>query len=709
MDKLSPHWHRESYRPNITAPSLPPIKKNFFDEHSTPMGEEGTQNTGDNSQEGKKPKIRITSVKISNEFFYSKLIDDNFKNFILNSEAIEKENKEILNKKNKEIPCLLFEDFNTTGITGDPNIHKRKINNNRNDFYAFWWSIFSGDKEKGKGGSVGIGRLTFAYSSNIQTFFSFSVPSDQKKGKKLFCGLSVLGKNEDEKGNSLDPFARFGVMENDLFSPVLDKGELNEFHQGLKLTRGFDEPGLSMIVPFPNSEVCSWKLMYKNIVDRYRYAIFNNLIELEINNQILNKDTIIDFVKKHIPDEVNKYKKYLEFLDSIKSVSGDDFYKLKINEHTSKFKKNLIPKEDLDKLSKDFENEKLIAVRASFKIEKQDNTEFDADVKFFIKKTETNYGCDDLIRQLMPVSGERKFDQRDVHGLTLIDDQETAEFCRLSESENHKTFDAATLKEKNIYVSPSNEIRLIKNLSESFHNALVESDAESKSIDATRDWFGFGDNDDEDDSSSDVDGNGKRTKFKIPKYLFEDPKIYEIRKLEKNKQYGFSIFGSDVLKETQKNIDEINKIIEIDKSKKAKKELKDEISKEVDISDEELSRLKKQKIKLEKRLLNNCKDLFPCNVRIHVYEDLQKYGGKRSKKFYDPVNDFDFKKDINTLFKVEKNGITNLEEGSEEGNLISFKVQDNNFHYELISNKLSSKKGIPSDLTIRPWVGKIEK
>ena len=42
----------------------------------------------------------------------------------------------------------------------------------------------------------------------------------------------------------------------------------------------------------------------------------------------------------------------------------------------------MIPKEDLDKLSKDFENEKLIAVRASFKIEKQDNTEFDADVKF---------------------------------------------------------------------------------------------------------------------------------------------------------------------------------------------------------------------------------------------------------------------------------------------------------------------------------------
>ena len=43
-----------------------------------------------------------------------------------------------------------------------------------------------------------------------------------------------------------------------------------------------------------------------------------------------------------------------------------------------------------------------------------------------------------------------------------------------------------------------------------------------------------------------------------------------------------------------------------------------------------------------------------------------------------------------------------------KGNLISFKVENSDFYYELITDKLSSKKGVPSDLTIRPWVGKIE-
>ena len=528
-----PIWQRNSYQRNITQPSLPPIKKNFFDEHATPIGEEGTQNSGDNSQKDKKPRIKISLVKIPFEFFEKHLVDEKYKKFIENSSAIELKNKGILDKKHKEVPCLLFEDFNTTGIMGDPNIQKRKINGKRNDFNAFWWSIFSGDKEKGKGGSVGIGRLTFAYSSDIQTFFSYSVPFDKNKGKKIFCGLSVLGKGEDQDGNSLDPFARFGVDEGEDFKPIMNDDDLKIFHEGLKLSRGFNEPGLSNIIPFPNKELCSWKLMYKNIVDRYRYAIFNDQIELEINGELLSKNTIKNFIKKHIPDEFERYFKYFDFLETISNFDKKNFFSLNINEHTSKFKKSFIDKEDLNRLSKDFDNEKIIGVITKFNIEKQDDTDFNAYIKFFIRKTDANYGYDDLIRQLMPVSGERKFDKRDVHGLTLIEDAETAEFCRLSESENHKTFDAATLKEKNIYKSPSNEIRLIKNLADSFYTALVESDSESKSIDATKDWFGFGDDDEEKDSSSDINGQGKETKFKIPEFLFDDPKIYEIKKIKK--------------------------------------------------------------------------------------------------------------------------------------------------------------------------------
>ncbi len=328
MANKNTSWQRTSYDPNITDPSLPPIKKNFFEEkeldgdHSTPLHEEGTQNTGDNSQLGKKPKIRISLVKIPFEFFNQNLVNDDFKKHLSISTALETKNRKIFDNNHKEIPCLLFEDFNTTGIMGDPNVPTRRINGKRNDFRAFWWSIFSGDKERGKGGSVGIGRLTFAFSSDIQTFFSFSVPYDSEKGKKFFCGLSVLGKGEDKDGYTLDPFARFGTEDERLFKPVMDEDLLKKYHKGLKLTRGFDEPGLSMIVPFPTTELNRWNLINKNIVNRYRYAIFNDQIELEINGKILSKETINDFIKKKRKIMRVKMKMQKKYLLKKKTLKG---------------------------------------------------------------------------------------------------------------------------------------------------------------------------------------------------------------------------------------------------------------------------------------------------------------------------------------------------------------------------------------------------
>ena len=43
--------------------------KNFFDEHSTPLGEEETKTQGIFSR-WEKPKIKISLVKVSSDFFH---------------------------------------------------------------------------------------------------------------------------------------------------------------------------------------------------------------------------------------------------------------------------------------------------------------------------------------------------------------------------------------------------------------------------------------------------------------------------------------------------------------------------------------------------------------------------------------------------------------------------------------------------------------
>ena len=609
-------WYRGAYGLNVTKPDLPPLRRHFFSKlydraetKPTPIGDEGSQNAIDNPQKGKKTLIKISLTNVSRDFFEEKIISEDYKKFLSKSNQVGIHYKKIFDgDRLNKIPVLLFEDFNTTGVLGDPYVQKAKINGKRNDFFAFWWSVFAKTKEKGKGGSVGVGRLTFAFSSDIQTFFAFSVPDKNSVGKKFFCGLSVFGEAEDENGITLDPFCRFGVNSSSQgLTPITDENDLLKYHSQLKLQRGFDEPGLSMIVPFPSKDLCEWDNLYRNLISRYRYAIINDNIEFDVNGKIISKNTILDFVKQHMSDEFEKYEIYFDFLNKCKDFDSNKILEIEIDDNVRKLKKYHLPKEILDLKSKDYANEQLVGIKAKFTIQKQNNTDFKAEALCFLKKTGINQGCDDLIRQTMPVSGERVFEDRDVNGLTLINDAETAEFCRLSESENHKRFDPATLDEKNVYDKFTFKLQLITNLSSSLHNLLIESEAESTSTDATRDWFTFGEDseDDETKEQSSKDGKGVDTKIKVPENLFEDPKIYRIQKIKDGNKTGFKVTGEDVLKITEETIKKIKNQLnkEIDKSSTSDEERND---KGENLSEEDIKRLNKQLKKLEKRFKLNC-------------------------------------------------------------------------------------------------------
>ena len=80
----------------------------------------------------------------------------------------------------------------------------------RNDYYAFIWDVGSKmDKGDDKGGSVGIGRLTFGFSSKINTFFVYTKQKFKEYNNTFFTGLANLGQSETNA--YLDPIARFGI------------------------------------------------------------------------------------------------------------------------------------------------------------------------------------------------------------------------------------------------------------------------------------------------------------------------------------------------------------------------------------------------------------------------------------------------------------------------------------------------------------------
>ena len=105
----------------------------------TPITDEGIQNVLDAAidKENKTPSIKISYEEIPIEFF-EKLIDQKFLDWMSDSQV---RNKFLLKqhiKNRKSVPCLLFEDFDTTGIKGDWKIDDPILNDGgRNDYNIF--------------------------------------------------------------------------------------------------------------------------------------------------------------------------------------------------------------------------------------------------------------------------------------------------------------------------------------------------------------------------------------------------------------------------------------------------------------------------------------------------------------------------------------------------------------------------------------------
>lgn len=173
---------------------------------------------------------------------------------------------------------LILEDFNTSGLTGDPALdepptdpEKRKIEH----FYYFWRNVGRTGKSGGDRGSWGLGKTVFPAASRLSTFFGLTVRAD---GRTLLMGESVL-KQHSLDGRQYKPYGSFGMFEDAGDAPdfclPLEKTthaqHIAWFKHTFMLERG-DHPGLSIVIPAPHDNITLDRLIAETI-DEYFYLI----------------------------------------------------------------------------------------------------------------------------------------------------------------------------------------------------------------------------------------------------------------------------------------------------------------------------------------------------------------------------------------------------------------------------------------------------
>ena len=144
-------------------------------------------------------------------------------------------------------PFLVFEDFGTIGLTGNPQEHQ-VVDGVANHFLNFYRAEGHSDKGEQDRGSWGVGKTVFPRASRISSYIGLTVRSDDDK--HLLLGRSIL-KYHRINGKSCKSDGYFGVQrQNDNFMlPTDDPGTLAEFCCDFKLKRQ-NESGLSIAVPW---------------------------------------------------------------------------------------------------------------------------------------------------------------------------------------------------------------------------------------------------------------------------------------------------------------------------------------------------------------------------------------------------------------------------------------------------------------------------
>jgi len=285
-----------------------PTQEDYFntdhlDNFSDALVREAIQNSLDAKLKGSSGpvKVRITFPSIED-------LPTNADAFRLFEQLnVHIESAEVIEKPqvpDERITYLVFEDFGTKGLVGDPRAADDPSQNEDADFYYFWRNIGRGKKRGDERGRWGLGKTMFPASSQIHSFFGLTVRADDNR--KLLMGQSVLSVHHLD-GNKYYPYGYFGTLDGDdgFVVPIEDADVIDDFTLAFSISRE-SEPGLSVVVPIPREEITS-KGVIQSTIYHYFFPILSGelVVEIAANGKLveINKNSVDQVASEYL--EVN--------------------------------------------------------------------------------------------------------------------------------------------------------------------------------------------------------------------------------------------------------------------------------------------------------------------------------------------------------------------------------------------------------------------
>ena len=245
-----------------------------------PILKEGPQNSADVWLEKSKPAV----IKITISGDEWAVPADDAKHW-MSGKDIRKHLKEAKNitsapDLDKPMQFLLFEDFNTKGLTGN-----YETNDDSSNFSCFLRMENITNKTTSDG-SWGVGKAAFPNASRINGFFVLTRRSDDSRC--LLMGSMTLSHRKvggvEWSNDAWFGFPQEGAQDGGFIQPSDNERHIKRFSKNFKADNRSSKSGTSIVVPYPKEDLMSLKGVVDAAITHNLYRIVAGILTFEISS-----------------------------------------------------------------------------------------------------------------------------------------------------------------------------------------------------------------------------------------------------------------------------------------------------------------------------------------------------------------------------------------------------------------------------------------
>ncbi|MFN4241826.1 MAG: hypothetical protein ACK4PI_01165 [Tepidisphaerales bacterium] len=365
-------------------------------------------------------------------------------------------NSGVIDPPGRDEPCnvLLFEDFNTTGLTGDYTARFKP--GTKNDFVNFLYNDGLTSKKDVKLGSRGVGKIVFLIASRIRTLFAYTVREERGRRETLLVGKALL-KLRDVGEKSYEPACYFleAWPKEAPRKPVTDADTLRRFRADFGLCRSDPETGLSVIVPYVDDYV-TLDALRKSVVEEYAFAILKG----ELIVELAEGDRLERIDASHLPtcgdSELAARLELMRFAIAHGTPAQQTALP---GPGVQKWSEELVPEATRETLREALRRQEVAAVRCQLHIHPKQGGPVPTHFDVFMQHADIS-SKPLFIRGLLPISDVGQTVPR-LRSLVYIPPGPLANFLRAAEGANHTTWSPRSPAFKGQYKQNLGEIDFV--------------------------------------------------------------------------------------------------------------------------------------------------------------------------------------------------------------------------------------------------------